>query len=194
MGGALGLALQAQASLVISYSTGGVGPTIFANGVYNGQPQPGDSVEIQAYSSSLTLADNTPTVAMINNLHFIVDYTWPSKQAPFSANRGMTINTVGPQTLTQGGLFDSWFSLPTQDQVWLFSGGTTTFNFAGIGTVAVTPIAMGTGPQYNGTFDTSINATFLFTPVPEPTTLVAGALLLLPFGVSTLRMLRRRTA
>jgi hypothetical protein len=30
--------------------------------------------------------------------------------------------------------------------------------------------------------------------VPEPTTMIAGALLLLPFGASTLRMLRRRTA
>jgi len=30
--------------------------------------------------------------------------------------------------------------------------------------------------------------------VPEPTTMVAGALLLLPFGASTLRALRRRTA
>ena len=33
------------------------------------------------------------------------------------------------------------------------------------------------------------------TPVPEPTTMIAGALLLLPFGASTLRMLRKtRTA
>ena len=30
------------------------------------------------------------------------------------------------------------------------------------------------------------------TPVPEPTTIIAGALLLLPFGASTLRVLRRR--
>jgi hypothetical protein len=30
------------------------------------------------------------------------------------------------------------------------------------------------------------------TPVPEPTTLVAGALLLLPFGASAVRMLRKR--
>ena len=29
------------------------------------------------------------------------------------------------------------------------------------------------------------------TPVPEPTTIIAGALLLLPFGFSTLRMMRR---
>jgi hypothetical protein len=35
----------------------------------------------------------------------------------------------------------------------------------------------------------------LGTPVPEPTTMVAGALLLLPFGLCTLRMLRKsRTA
>ena len=32
------------------------------------------------------------------------------------------------------------------------------------------------------------------TPVPEATTMIAGALLLLPFGASTLRILRRRTA
>jgi hypothetical protein len=31
------------------------------------------------------------------------------------------------------------------------------------------------------------------TAVPEPTTLIAGALLLLPLGVSTVRILRRRS-
>jgi len=31
----------------------------------------------------------------------------------------------------------------------------------------------------------------VFVPVPEPSTLVAGALLLLPFGASTLRILRK---
>jgi hypothetical protein len=36
---------------------------------------------------------------------------------------------------------------------------------------------------------------FNITPVPEPTTMIAGALLLLPFGASTLRFVRRnRTA
>ena len=30
--------------------------------------------------------------------------------------------------------------------------------------------------------------------VPEPTTMIAGALLLLPFGASTLRMLRKNHA
>jgi len=34
--------------------------------------------------------------------------------------------------------------------------------------------------------------TFTVTSVPEPTTMIAGALLLLPFGASTLRILRRK--
>ena len=34
-------------------------------------------------------------------------------------------------------------------------------------------------------------ARFDVTEVPEPTTMIAGALLLLPFGASTLRMLRK---
>ena len=41
--------------------------------------------------------------------------------------------------------------------------------------------------------DVTINGTtydFEPAPVPEPTTMIAGALLLLPFGASTLRMLR----
>ena len=33
-----------------------------------------------------------------------------------------------------------------------------------------------------------------YIPVPEPTTMIAGALLLLPFGVSTLRILRKKRA
>jgi hypothetical protein len=35
-------------------------------------------------------------------------------------------------------------------------------------------------------------ARFEFTPVPEPSTVIAGALLLLPFGASAIRVLRRK--
>jgi hypothetical protein len=48
-----------------------------------------------------------------------------------------------------------------------------------------------TSTQYAFEFD---NVAYNPTPVPEPTTMIAGALLLLPFGASTLRVLRRRTA
>jgi len=47
----------------------------------------------------------------------------------------------------------------------------------------------------NGSYIPQTYGTATLTPVPEPTTMVAGAMLLLPFGVSTLRMLRKsRTA
>lgn len=36
------------------------------------------------------------------------------------------------------------------------------------------------------------NGTATLTPVPEPTTMIAGAFLLLPFGLSTLRIMRRK--
>jgi hypothetical protein len=38
----------------------------------------------------------------------------------------------------------------------------------------------------------SYGASINVAPVPEPTTMIAGALLLLPFGASTLRILRKR--
>jgi hypothetical protein len=43
-------------------------------------------------------------------------------------------------------------------------------------------------------WDNSSDRQFQLTVVPEPTTLIAGALLLLPFGASTLRILRRKHA
>jgi len=48
-----------------------------------------------------------------------------------------------------------------------------------------------TSSQYAFEFD---NVAYNTTTVPEPTTMIAGALLLLPFGASTLRILRKRTA
>ena len=44
-------------------------------------------------------------------------------------------------------------------------------------------------------FDTQLdfdNVSLTATPVPEPTTIISGSLMLLPFGASTLRILRRR--
>ncbi|MEI7941050.1 MAG: hypothetical protein WCK27_30620, partial [Verrucomicrobiota bacterium] len=80
------------------------------------------------------------------------------------------------------------------DHVVIQNGLPVVFNFPGLGTVSVTPLGLTTPEIGGGTYSSPVNAEFLFTPVPEPTTMIAGALLLLPFGASTLRMLRRRTA
>jgi len=47
---------------------------------------------------------------------------------------------------------------------------------------------------YNGSSNIGgpATATLSVDPVPEPTTLIAGALMLMPFGASTLRILRNR--
>ena len=41
-------------------------------------------------------------------------------------------------------------------------------------------------------YSPEVNGTATLTAVPEPTTMIAGALLLLPFGASTIRILRRK--
>jgi hypothetical protein len=48
------------------------------------------------------------------------------------------------------------------------------------------------GVGYTGYGIPNANGSVTLTPVPEPTTMVAGAMLLLPFGFSTLRILRKR--
>jgi len=59
---------------------------------------------------------------------------------------------------------------------------------------ASAPVPNGTYQLYDST-GANLYGNATITPVPEPTTMVAGAMLLIPFGISTLRMLRKsRTA
>jgi choice-of-anchor C domain-containing protein len=57
---------------------------------------------------------------------------------------------------------------------------------AGLGNSSLLSFRDTDGTPYGAALDN-----ISLTPVPEPTTMVAGALLLLPFGASTLRVLRR---
>jgi len=76
---------------------------------------------------------------------------------------------TGEASAVQANKADGYVLVPTADVTWNGS----------------TPTVTGGGQEF------ILN----FTPVPEPTTMIAGALLLLPFGASTLRFLRRnRTA
>lgn len=66
-------------------------------------------------------------------------------------------------------------------------------------TVGSSSSSLGAVPQYTGYLlsptDTSAQELIVgVSPVPEPTTLVAGAALLLPFGLSSLKLIRRRRA
>jgi hypothetical protein len=58
------------------------------------------------------------------------------------------------------------------------------------------PTSVATWTSLNNGWDkaSDVNVQVFGTPVPEPTTMVAGGLLLLPLGVSGLRILRRKNA
>jgi hypothetical protein len=57
----------------------------------------------------------------------------------------------------------------------------------------IIPGSVGTWTSLGNGWDkaSDVNVQVFGTPVPEPTTMIAGALLLLPFGVSTFRVLRK---
>jgi len=193
----LALATPVQASITIDYSAAGWGPVNFKlNPAY-----PGDTLSMAAYGmTGLVLPDNMVITSKINGFDFYVDYSDDGSYGSaannnFTASRlfSITVPSGGNQTISQNGVLNvsQYF-----DWVDIASGAPIVFNFAGIGTVTVTPLALSTGNVGDlGDHFYDVNADFLFTPVPEPTTMLAGALLLLPFGASTFRILRRsRTA
>jgi hypothetical protein len=122
---------------------------------------------------------------------------------------GQAILSFGANEMYMGLL---WGSVDTYNTLSFYNGTTL------VGTVTGSQVfAIPTGDQGQlGTSYVNINSTLAFNKVvatssvyafefdnvaynptavvPEPTTMVAGALLLLPFGASTLRILRRRTA
>ncbi len=84
-------------------------------------------------------------------------------------------------------------------QVNFTSGGTINFDFSSLNTGSTSAYLIvytsGTVMSQNtaNVIDT-VTAGASDLAVPEPTTMVAGAMLLLPFGASTLRVLRRKSA
>ena len=210
----MSLALPARAALV-TYTVDGVSQQFPApttppeNAPWGVDGYPGDTVALQSYTGSFDLAAGT-SIQKINTLLWTIDYTyggtatdpdaWSDVSFSFDLARNMTIAGVGPVSLSQGGsLLCSW----DNDYLGLSGGSTITFYVQGY-RVDVTPLAVATkaGSNFSGSNpwiqpNQDVLAQFDITlaPVPEATTLIAGALLLLPFGASTLRILhRRRTA
>jgi hypothetical protein len=202
--------LTASATLV-NYSVGGwsqqfPGPvTPPANAPWGPSGYPGDTVALQTYTGSLDLTPGT-YVQKINTLLWTIDYTyagtatdpdaWSDLLFTPTADRSMTIDGVGPAALSQAGSLNvTW----ENDFLGLSAGSTVSFMVQGY-QVDVTPLALAeVGGSFDGNNpwvqpDRDVMAQFVVTQVPEPTTMIAGALLLLPFGVSTLRFVRKNRA
>lgn len=176
-----------QAAFTVDFAVDGVPTMVLAN-----QGQPGDKITLLAYSDSLSLVAGVPTVAKINSLVFEVNYTWPQGIFTFDASRNMTMTGGGQQLISQSGTFDSWLTYNPADAVTLNAGSPITFNFGASGTVVVTPLAAGPFVHGDlGTYTHDITASFLYTPVPEASTLLGGALLFAPLGLAVIRRARK---
>jgi len=85
--------------------------------------------------------------------------------------------------------YNAWtsFSISFNGTSFVYSiDGTQVGALANSGSTSISEVIM---QAYN--FGGTYTADWSNTPVPEPTTIVAGAMLLLPFGLSGLRMLRK---
>jgi len=120
--------------------------------------------------------------------------------ANVAPNTGSLVNNfryeaITPVTLVAGQLYavDGYYAGPPDQGVYSTAGvgadPSITFNY-----YLWDYAASGPDLPLNTYSPPIIGPNFQFTAVPEPTTMIAGALLLLPFGASTLRVLRRRAA
>ncbi len=76
------------------------------------------------------------------------------------------------------------------DHLVVYWGDTYTFDL-GAYTLTVLPLPLELSGPTPGVYSGEVDASFLLTPVPEPSTYLAGALLAIPFGVSAVRRFRK---
>jgi len=182
MGAALVMAVQAQATVYdISYTgTAADSSVTTASGWL-------DIVAGVADAGSLTVvsANNPGTYTLVTgqNLDPHAIFSFDNNVSPGSTPFLNLINGAGGLLWSQTGAENGG----TEFNMWYNSPAITGYYSV--------PNEYGLWGYNNGSYIPQTYGTATLTPVPEPTTMVAGAMLLLPFGVSTLRMLRKsRTA
>jgi hypothetical protein len=184
MTAALVMAAQAQAALNFSFQTEQWQARF-------GDPSlPGDFVTLVPAPGTVDLSSG-PVDVKINTLDFLAqasDYGSPTYTVNIAQVMHLSYNSAVNNQLLQSGTL----AISSSDILNLQGGAATSFVFPGLGTVKVTPLALVTQPNGGGHAYYDHMARFEFTPVPEPSTVIAGALLLLPFGASAIRVLRRK--
>jgi hypothetical protein len=190
---AMSVVPAARATITIDYSVGAINVGVA-----------GDTVSLGSYSGMVTLTPNSviPVSAELNSLSWAYTATAPVG-GPYigspSADRSLTITTpsLGSQTLSQA-VTVSVLSQnnPNLQILTIGSSSPLLYSWTSAGekydlaVLALPDFLLNTTPSpIVGT----ITGDFLLTAtaVPEPTTLISGVLLLLPFGASTLRILRK---
>jgi hypothetical protein len=183
MAGALGLAVQAHASLFdITFSGGGISAsgeidqgTSLGGGLY--QATSGSFTISLLGSTDVFQLDPVPAGSQYFTVHGVPD----TGGADLYGDNILGLNYISGNGLmfTFPGVGVNGGSIPTQDVINLWGNGGGSYT-----------LAYG-GPDFSPGLH-MVTAEGTVTAVPEPTTLISGALLLLPFGASTLRILRKR--
>jgi hypothetical protein len=183
MAGAIGLAVQANATLFdLSYSDP-AGNTL--TGLITASSIGGD--EYQASAESLTLI--SPVDPALNGIYTLLGsnpaFTGPNNIFYYPGQPIVDWNGALVVENSSGTVLNLFSADANGNPV--VAGAATYALFAYNGNY-ITLYPAGENPYSN----VGGPATASLTPVPEPATLISGALMLLPFGASTLRILRRR--
>lgn len=192
------LAGSAQGATV-NYAVDGWGPTSYpgpvtppAGSPHGADGYPGDTVELLAYSDSLSvtvtnLGETETFIKKINTLRWTVDYTyagtetewdypdhWGQPSFNIDATRGMTVDGAGGSLSQAGLLWVNWYN----DDLSFAIGSTTSF-VVGSYRVDVTPLGL---PAETNVFppggnpwaqdDRDVKAQFDVTVIPEPLTML----------------------
>ena len=139
------------------------------------------------YSAGMVSANNVAfnafgTEAIISDSLFILN----SAYLTGAWNNNLQVEVKGYNGATL--LYDNTYTLSSTAPTLI------NFNYVGVDNVMFDSFGGTQNPDYSqghGTQFAMDNLTINATPVPEASTMLAGALLLLPFGVSTLRLLRK---
>jgi len=154
--------------------------------VYAGASQALYTAGLAGTPTSFILGEPGSTGTIPSRSGSVVNYTPVSQPFLFEDQANGTLAYSDP-TLSSGGVdrmvtfaVTGYLATPGVDSSWTaFSDGTTHY-----------VIAFEDGTDFD--FNDLVVEVSGVTPVPEPTTMIAGALLLLPFGASTLRILRKK--
>jgi hypothetical protein len=163
-----------------------------------------DAVTISQFDSTIHLQDGQTK----NKELSLITWTYNYSSAATADHKDVTLHlTVGGQTLPITQTADLTITLfggqnknsqeltlnpPTSPVNFVFTQNGKTYNL-GVELEEFT-LNKNVNSGDHGTKDHKLKADFTLTAVPEPTTWVAGALLLLPLGVSTIRILRKSRA
>jgi len=207
-------ALTSRADVLLSFNNTSGATITFGGGSFQFVPSGGTDFRITGSSGADDSFGDTGTISGVYTIGTVTPVAPGIQSAPVTGSGTLTINDGLGKSLTAGITWDTIESIGAGTSDTLNFGGTinlTSVNYNGTLTdlkdlaqnhlgIAVLNFTFTSSSaqdvQHLKTFSGSEKSFSgsLSSAVPEPTTVVAGALLLLPFGLSAFRVLRKNSS